>query len=140
MTEERLRTRDEFRILTLSRANLRCTVPTCSSVAQDAHHILNRNLFTEDFEEGGYFLTNGAPLCNLHHLNAETTVLSVKTIREWLGITHATIPAQLDPKKEYDTWGNEIVTVCSRKPGPLFNDSGCQKALKAGNVLWTFSS
>lgn len=132
----KLLSRDEFREQVLHRNGGICCVPSCSEDAVDAHHILNRNLFTEPIEFGGYFLENGAQLCGAHHYKAELTLISVEELRDFCSITVAVIPSQLDSNISYDCWGNSILPDGYRTPGPLFQDEGCQKALKKANLLW----
>ena len=134
---EKLLTREQFRLQTLSRQP-GCDMPFCSAEKVDAHHILNRNLWTEEHEKGGYFLSNGAGLCARHHYAAELTLLSVEDLRQSVGIVDFAMPARFNRGLVYDTWGNQILSTGVRKPGPLFNDPGCQKALKAAGVLWQF--
>lgn len=134
----KLLTRDKFREGTLSRLGGSCCVPECVSPAVDAHHILNRNLFTEPHEEGGYFLENGAGLCSEHHWDAERTLISVASLRDFCGIDSPAVPGKLDSEVDYDCWGNTIVDEYTRTPGAMFDNEGCRKALKAGNVLWQF--
>jgi len=131
---EKLLSRMEFHVLTLAKTNMHCLVSWCSFLAVDAHHILNRNLW----EDGGYYLSNGAPLCARHHLMAETTELSVQEIREYLEQKPGDykLPEGFDYDKSYDTWGNEIIDAFSRIAGPLFENSGCQRALQKAGVLW----
>lgn len=131
----KLLTRTEFTQLTLASTNLRCAVGFCSAGAVDAHHIFNRNLWND----GGYYLENGAPLCARHHLEAELTILSPAKLFEWLERTPVRPPG-LQWDHEYDTWGNEMVDEFTRLPGPLFSDSGCQRALDRGQVLWMFQA
>ncbi len=50
-------TRDDFRNAVFARDNHRCVI--CGEPAKDAHHILERRLFPD----GGYYLNNGASLC-----------------------------------------------------------------------------
>jgi hypothetical protein len=133
---EKLLSREQFRVQTLLRLDGKCTLPFCSAVAVDAHHILNRNLFTTAEKFGGYFLSNGAPLCSRHHLEAERSEISVESIREHLGIVSPTLPEGFLPSVHYDTWGNILTSSFTRIPGPLFEDEGCQKALS--RVLWMF--
>jgi hypothetical protein len=133
----KLLNRNEFREQTLARDSGKCCVPGCSDIAVDAHHILNRNLFTEPYEFGGYFVENGAQLCSSHHYDAELTRISVNDLRDWCDIADPAIPSTLDSGKNYDCWGNELIEQGMRLPGPLFENEGCQKALKAANLLWT---
>lgn len=113
-------------------------MPKCLLPAVDAHHILNRNLFTAPGEEGGYFYENGSGLCSTHHLDAERTRISTVDLYAWCDITEPAIPAAMDASLQYDTWGNVVNDDGTRQRGPLFFNEGCQKALKAGGVLWTF--
>lgn len=62
-----LLTREEFRKKTFESTNGKCCVPGCSCDAVDAHHIMDRKLFSD----GGYYIGNGASLCAKHHLDAE---------------------------------------------------------------------
>lgn len=134
----KLVSRDDFRKRVLSRSGGNCCVPSCAETAVDAHHILNRNLFPEAHEFGGYFLENGAQLCSTHHYEAECTRLSVEDIRTWCGIENAAIPSTLNAEVSYDCWGNEILPDGRRIAGPLFDDSGFQKLLNKANLRWLF--
>jgi hypothetical protein len=62
-----LLTREEFKKQVFARTNNMCCVPGCKNHAVDAHHIMDRKLFSD----GGYYLGNGASLCAEHHLQAE---------------------------------------------------------------------
>lgn len=134
----KLVSRDDFRSGVLARNGGVCCVPSCEARAVDAHHILNRNLFTDPAEFGGYFLENGSQLCSDHHYEAECTRLSVEDIRLWCGITESAIPSSLNPELSYDCWGNEILSEGRRRAGPLFDDSGFQKLLNKANLRWLF--
>lgn len=127
----RLLSREEFSRVVLARNGGRCAVPTCSAMSVDAHHILSRNLFKAAHEFGGYYEANGAGLCDTHHLNAETTDITVEQLREWCGITDPAMPEHLALDTLYDTWGNPILADGTRLPGELFDTDGCQKALRA---------
>lgn len=132
----KLLTRTQFRETVLSRNSGNCCVPYCSEKAVDAHHILNRNLFSNPEEEGGYYEENGAQLCEGHHLEAELTLISPEELREYCNITKPAIPESLDAGTNYDCWGNIIVNEWEILPGIMFKDEGCQKALKRSNKLW----
>jgi hypothetical protein len=97
----------------------------CNEPAKDSHHILERRLF----KDGGYYLDNGASLCEKHHLLAELTELSCDEIREKAGIANIIIPDHLYSDVEYDKWGNEILFNGLRVKGELFNDLSVQKIL-----------
>lgn len=66
--------RDEFRNGVFARDGHRCVI--CGEPAQDAHHIVERRLFSD----GGYYLDNGASLCGKHHIMAEETTLGCDDI------------------------------------------------------------
>lgn len=134
----KLLTRNVFRETVLARDNHKCCVPDCNSVAVDAHHIFNRNLFVELTEQGGYFYDNGAQLCSEHHYQAEATVITVEQLQEWCNVQKC-FPSTLDSLKQYDCWGNEIVENGFRKQGLLFNNEGFQKLAKRHNILWLFN-
>lgn len=134
----RLLTRDAFRETVLARLGGRCCVPGCVAEAVDAHHILNRNLFKAAHEFGGYFVENGAGLCEKDHLAAEQTVISVEDLRAWCQIAEPVLPEHLSDDTGYDTWGNPVMPDGTRLPGELFYTDGCQKALRS--VLHLFPS
>lgn len=124
-------TRDDFRNAVFDRDNHSCVI--CGSTAKDAHHILERRLFSD----GGYYLNNGASLCEEHHIEAEMTKLSCNDIRKAAGITEIVIPPHFYEDVEYDKWGNQILRNGTRIKGELFDDISVQKILS--NVLGEFS-
>lgn len=126
----KLLTRDEFREGVFKRDNHKCVV--CQEPAQDAHHLIERRLFGET---GGYFLENGVSLCGEHHIQAETTELSVEELREKAGIDDVVLPEHLYTDATYTKWGDIILANGQRIPGELFQDESVQKILKQGNVL-----
>jgi len=126
-------TRDNFRESVFERDGHKCVI--CQEAAKDAHHIIERRLFSD----GGYYLDNGASLCEKHHLEAEMTVLECDEIREAAGIKTIIIPKHFYEDVEYDKWGNQILKNGTRIKGELFHDESVQKILKLGNVLNSFS-
>ena len=103
-------------------------------MAKDAHHIIERRLFPD----GGYYLNNGASVCEKHHLECEATTISVEQVREVCGITKIIIPPHLYPDQPYDKWGNPLLENGRRLRGELFFDESVQKILKFGGVLDQF--
>jgi hypothetical protein len=95
-----LLTRDNFRESVFKRDSNKCVI--CKEPGVDAHHILDRKLF----EDGGYYLDNGATLCSECHIDAEKSNLTVEQIREAAGITNIILPSGLLPGVIYDKWGN----------------------------------
>lgn len=100
----------------------------CEQLAVDSHHVLDRKLFPD----GGYYLGNGAALCELHHKLAEATALSVEEVRAKAHIVEPVLPPGFDPAKTYDKWGNQVISPEVILLGPLKLDLGCRKALIAG--------
>jgi len=134
---EKLLTRTQFRENTLARNKGLCAVPACGLAAVDAHHILNRRLFTDD-EAGGYYLSNGAQLCSAHHYQAEATRITVEELREYCGISNPMIPTTFSSDFTYDCWGNTVREDGTREPGPLYHDEGFQKLMRSERLLWLF--
>ncbi len=118
-----LLTRDQFREGVFERDNHKCVI--CGSDSQDAHHILERRLF----DDGGYYLDNGASLCGVCHLAAERTDVTCETLRNAIGITKRIIPDQLYKEYQYDKWGNILLPNGTRLQGVLFHDESVQKIL-----------
>ena len=118
-----LLTREQFRNSVFERDNHACVI--CGQPAQDAHHILERRLF----DNGGYYLDNGASLCGECHIKAEKTLLTCEQIREAAKIESIVLPDHLYEQYSYDKWGNIISPDGSRIKGELFNDGSVQKIL-----------
>lgn len=126
-----LMTRDQFREAVFARDRHRCVI--CRAPGQDAHHIIERRLF----DDGGYYLNNGATLCGPCHFKAETTVLEADAIRWACGIRHSLIPEHFYPDERYDKWGNVILPNGRRLKGELFDDTSVQKVLAPVLHLFT---
>jgi hypothetical protein len=131
--KSKLLTRDEFREGVFSRDGHKCVI--CGEAAQDAHHIMERRLFSD----GGYYLENGASLCGKHHIMAEETILDCDDIRQAAGIESVLLPEHLYADQEYDKWGNPVIANGQRLKGELFYDESVQKILAQGDVLHHFS-
>lgn len=128
----RLLSRSEFEKQVLARSRGKCIF--CEKAAIDAHHIMERKLF----EDGGYYLANGAAVCDSHHWDCETTRLSVEEVRAKAGVTLVVLPPSFSLSQSYDKWGNTVRPDGLREPGPLFTDTGCHKALALGGYLGLF--
>jgi len=129
----KLLSRDQFREGVFKRDN--CTCVFCPRPAKDAHHILERRLWPD----GGYYLENGASVCEEHHLECEQTVISVEDVRSAAGITRKIVPPHFYDDHIYDKWGNPVLEGNKRGRGELFNDESVQKILRAGGVLDLFT-
>jgi 5-methylcytosine-specific restriction endonuclease McrA len=70
---EKLLTRDEFRDRVYARDKHKCVF--CGVPATEAHHILDRKCYPD----GGYYLNNGASVCNPCHFYARTQL----TLSKW---------------------------------------------------------
>lgn len=77
-----LLTREEFKRQVFGRTSGKCCVPGCECAAVDAHHIMDRKLWSD----GGYYLTNGAALCSKHHLDAEQGRITPAECLKYMGI------------------------------------------------------
>ena len=134
-----LLTREEFKKQVFARDNDKCIY--CSKVGVDAHHLIERKLFSD----GGYYLDNGVTLCELHHWDAERTRISCDMLRAGAKIRNVILPNQFDDQYEYDKWGNILLltnvytyhpdqSFTSYRqvlvPGPLFYEENVQKVLK----------
>lgn len=133
---EKLLTRTDFREGVFARDNHKCVF--CGEPAVDAHHIMERRLFAGE-QAGGYYMSNGASVCEVHHLACEMTQISVDEVREACGITKPTIPDHLYEDHIYDKWGNPLLPNGQRMMGELFLDESVQKILGLGGVLGQFT-
>lgn len=129
---EKILTRDNFREGVFERDKGKCVF--CDSAAKDAHHILERRLWPD----GGYYLSNGASVCEEHHIKCETTEISVEEVRLAAGITKKMIPPHMYDDVEYDKWGNVLLADGRRLKGELFFDESVQKILEKGGMLSLF--
>lgn len=127
---DRLLTRDAFRESVFKRDGHKCVF--CKETATEAHHILDRKLYPD----GGYYLSNGASVCNPCHMKCETTEFSVELVRETCGIIDPVLPPGFNSSTIYDKWGNEHAPDGRRFQGPLFQDTAVQKLLKMD--LWRY--
>lgn len=130
-----LLSREQFRESVFARDKHLCVF--CSAPAADAHHIIERRLFTEPHELGGYFIDNGASVCEPCHLLCEMTTYSVEQVRDACGITKKVVPSYIYEDDVVDKWGNYILANGTRLRGPLFYDESVQKILK--DVLHLFT-
>lgn len=133
-----LLTRDHFRNWVFERDHHQCVI--CHFPAVDAHHIMERRLFTADHEFGGYFLDNGASVCPNCHIKSEQTIISTERIREAAGIRKIILPEHLYDDQVYDKWGNPVLANGRRLKGELFHDESVQKILALGGVLNLFTN
>jgi len=108
----------------------------CKAPAIDAHHILERRLWPDY----GYYLWNGASVCEEHHLAAERTTLGCDELRAAAGIPRIVLPPHLYDDQPYDKWGNPILSNGTRLRGDLFWDESVQKVLGEGRVLSLFTT
>lgn len=124
-----LLTREAFKTEVFARSKQRCVF--CGAPAVDAHHILERKLF----EDGGYYLDNGAAVCEDDHWKCETTEHSLDAVRRAAGITKPAIPPTMDANAVWDKWGNRVWPSGMRTWGVLAGDTGAKKALAQGGFL-----
>lgn len=126
----KLLSREEFSKQVLARNRGKCVF--CSKPAVDAHHILERKLFGES---GGYYLGNGAAVCEEHHWQCELTKLTVEDVRKAAGVEQVILPEGFDAQAVFDKWGNRVWPSGLRTWGPLEHDTGARKALAQAGVM-----
>jgi hypothetical protein len=131
---EQALTRDQFRNAVFERDKHKCVF--CDTKAVDAHHIIERRIFGAC---QGYHISNGASVCEEHHLECEMTNISVEDVREACGIFKKVVPSHLYEDCVYDKWGNIILPNGTRMIGELFFDESVQKILARGNKLDSFT-
>jgi hypothetical protein len=124
--------RDGFASAVFKRDGHKCVC--CSLPAVDPHHIIERKLF----HDGGYYLGNGASLCEEHHMKAEMTLISVEELRKLAGIQVAVVPANMDPSEIVDKWGNPFLKDGRRMKGEMFHTEQVQKILAKAGLLGEF--
>lgn len=127
-----LLTRKEFQEAVFKRDGYKCVI--CQNQSIDAHHIMERRLF----DDGGYYLDNGASLCGMDHVRAEMTIISPWELREKIGTKNIVLPPHLYKDQNYDKWGNILVNAFKRLPGELFYDESVQKILEKAKLLPLF--
>jgi hypothetical protein len=130
--EPKLLTRDVFREAVFKRDGRKCVF--CGAPAKDAHHIIERRLFPD----GGYYIENGAAVCEDHHIACEKTLISVEAVRKACGTVRKVVPPHLYVDTSYDKWGNPILPNGTRRRGELFYDESVQKILAEAGVLTDF--
>lgn len=131
--EPKLLTRDAFREGVFYRDSHTCVF--CDKPAVDAHHIIERRLWPD----GGYYMENGASVCEEHHLKCESTEISAEIVREVCRIPRVVLPPHLYDDQAYDKWGNIVLPSGQRLKGELFFDESVQKILEQGGVLHLFT-
>ncbi len=97
--------RKQFRDAVFRRDNHECLIPWCNEHADDAHHIIERELW----DEGGYIPNNGASVCNKHHKYAEKNHIPPQAFWMWAGIDEKPLPSSIDTH-DVNKWGDEFST------------------------------
>jgi len=123
MNVAKLLTREEFRTKVFERDHYRCVF--CKADAVDAHHIMERRLW----DDGGYYLENGASVCTPCHILCEKTYYSTADVRKATGITRILLPDHFYDDQEFDKWGNPVMPNGQRLRGELFYDGSVQKIM-----------
>lgn len=101
-------TREEFRDAVYERDFYTCVVPNCRDKAVDAHHLLDRSLWVNHSEFGGYTLDNGVGLCEEHHKQAEKDFFPPQVLRNWAGIENKVLPKGFDYSNWHNKWGEVL--------------------------------
>jgi hypothetical protein len=103
---EELLIREEFRKKVLDRDGHSCIL--CHNKENLAvHHIMERKLF----DNGGYYVNNGASLCPSCHIEAEAGFIMPYKLWYKIGVEYEdyTYPKSLNGCKRWDKWGQEII-------------------------------
>jgi hypothetical protein len=95
--------RKQFRQAVFDRDENNCLVPWCDQNADDAHHIIERDLW----DDGGYVKDNGASVCNHHHQYAESNDIPPQAFYLWAGINDPPTPNTIDTVHT-NKWGEEF--------------------------------
>jgi len=97
--------REKFRKTVFGRDSNNCLVPWCENDADDAHHIIERELWNN----GGYIPENGASVCNKHHKYAEDNSIPPQAFYMWAGIENPPLPEGVE-NQDVDKWGEKFDT------------------------------
>lgn len=100
-----LLSRNDFRNSVFERDKHTCIIPNCNKSAVDAHHIIERRLWKYTEEFGGYFISNGASLCEEHHIAAEKNFFPPQYLWQLLKINDPIRPKSFEPTIDYNKWG-----------------------------------
>ncbi len=119
----KLLSRVKFKEEVFARDKSKCVI--CKKDAVDAHHIIERKLFSN----GGYYIDNGVSVCAVCHLLAEQTILSCEQLRKASNIKVRILPTHFSPNLEYDKWGNIVLSSGKRVAGELYRSEQVQKIL-----------
>ena len=90
-----LLSREDFKKFGFALKGGKCCIPGCEECAVDAHHIMDRKLWSD----GGYYLSNCAPLCARHHLDAEMGIYTPYQMTKF-----ANIPIEYIKKPDGIDW------------------------------------
>lgn len=97
--------REEFHKKCFEREEDQCIVPWCTQKPDEAHHIIERDLW----DDGGYILENGVSICNHHHQYAESNDIPPQAFWFWLGISDPPLPDAVDTW-QINKWGRNFDT------------------------------
>jgi len=95
-----LLSREQFNKQCLLRDKSLCVF--CDALATEVHHILDRKLFNN----GGYYLDNGASVCEKCHIKCENLFYTVEDVLKAVGIRCRITPSDYTPLDKLDKWGN----------------------------------
>jgi len=128
-----LLTAERFQAAVLYRDRHRCVF--CQQKALGAYHIIEQRAFPT----GGFYLENGAALCEQHRQACDMTLISVDDVRSAAGIETVCVPPDWYEDEKFDRWGNLYLPTGMRSKGELFYDPAVQRLLKMGGVLDQFT-
>lgn len=96
-------TRNDFRRIVNEQQDGICIIPWCDESIQDAHHIIERELW----DDGGYIPDNGAGVCGLHHKFAEENHIPPQAFWKWRTIDDPPLPDGISTTN-VNKWGDEL--------------------------------
>lgn len=101
--EPKLLSRQVFSEAVLNRDNHTCVF--CKDTKVVVHHIIEKKLFGD----GGYYIDNGASVCDEHHWSFEKTDINVEEVSLACKIKTIIISEHFDINIYYDKW---VIQFC----------------------------
>jgi len=98
-----LLTREDFERQVFARDGNKCVI--CGDPAKDAHHLIERRIWTEPYEYQGYLVDNGVSVCAEHHMAAEKNWIPPQAFRRILDLPTVK-PKSLRCDTDYSKWGD----------------------------------
>lgn len=97
----KLLSREEFRARCIERDGGKCLIPWCNNDVDEVHHNIERRLWDDE----GYYMANGASVCNPHHRDAEKNHIPPQAFWYWIQDGPLTPPGL---QSNINKWGEEF--------------------------------